>query len=337
MFTKISFNANFNLNKRVNNNNNNNNNNFNINKKGILLKQKNKNIHKNVNFNDVNNIISYSNIKRNNNHFKTLNNFRNKLNLDDNIKYSSIISNIKRTTKKKTLYNPHMPSLRNFLNNQKKYNKFTSSVMKNKSINKKIFKQNNNINKIDNINKINNNNIEKDNINNNDNNNNINENNENKNEINNENLEINNINNKLIDSFIEDESSDNNVNQNIINHSQEINLKQNLKFSNELEMQLLLDYFGEKNFPQIKNDINEIEFLKNKIESSKKMINYIKNQIENENNENKFSYIKEISESKLMSEFLELKKNYNNKIKKYKDIIKKLKIEIINQKKKDKK
>ena len=38
-----------------------------------------------------------------------------------------------------------------------------------------------------------------------------------------------------------------------------------------------------------------------------------------------------------MSEFLELKKNYNNKIKKYKDIIKKLKIEIINQKKKDKK
>ena len=127
------------------------------------------------------------------------------------------------------------------------------------------------------------------------------------------------------------------MNQNIINHSQEINLKQNLKFSNELEMQLLLDYFGEKNFPQIKNDINEIEFLKNKIESSKKMINYIKNQIENENNENKFSYIKEISESKLMSEFLELKKNYNNKIKKYKDIIKKLKIEIINQKKKDKK
>jgi len=102
-------------------------------------------------------------------------------------------------------------------------------------------------------------------------------------------------------------------------------------------MQLLLDYFGEKNFPQIKNDINEIEFLKNKIESSKKMINYIKNKIENENNENKFSYIKEISESKLMSEFLELKKNYNNKIKKYKDIIKKLKIEIINQKKKDKK
>ena len=200
--------------------------------------------------------------------------------------------------------------------------------MKNKSINKKIFKQNNNINV------INNNNIEKD-----INNNivaNLNDNNFNQNDNDNY-IEKNNKNNKIVDSFIEDESSDNNVNQNIINHSQEINLKQNLKFSNELKLQLFLDYFGEKNFLQIKNDINEIENLKIKIESSKKMINYIKNQIENENNENKFSYIKEISESKLMSEFLELKKNYNNKIKKYKDIIKKLKIEIINQKKKDKK
>ena len=322
--TRISFNANYDLNERVNNNNN-----LNSNKKGILIKQKNKNlIHKNVNFNDLNNIIYNSNIKRNNNHFKTLNNFRNKLNLDENIKYSSIISNIKRTTKKKTLYNPHLPSLRCFLNNHKKFNKFTSSVMKNKSINKKIFKQNNNINV------INNNNIEKD-----INNNivaNLNDNNFNQNDNDNY-IEKNNKNNKIVDSFIEDESSDNNVNQNIINHSQEINLKQNLKFSNELKLQLFLDYFGEKNFLQIKNDINEIENLKIKIESSKKMINYIKNQIENENNENKFSYIKEISESKLMSEFLELKKNYNNKIKKYKDIIKKLKIEIINQKKKDKK
>ena len=322
--TRISFNANYDLNERVNNNNN-----LNLNKKGILIKQKNKNlIHKNVNFNDLNNIIYNSNIKRNNNHFKTLNNFRNKLNLDENIKYSSIISNIKRTTKKKTLYNPHLPSLRCFLNKHKKFNKFTSSVMKNKSINKKIFKQNNNINV------INNNNIEKD-----INNNivaNLNDNNFNQNDNDNY-IEKNNKNNKIVDSFIEDESSDNNVNQNIINHSQEINLKQNLKFSNELKLQLFLDYFGEKNFLQIKNDINEIENLKIKIESSKKMINYIKNQIENENNENKFSYIKEISESKLMSEFLELKKNYNNKIKKYKDIIKKLKIEIINQKKKDKK
>ena len=95
--TRISFNANYDLNERVNNNNN-----LNSNKKGILIKQKNKNlIHKNVNFNDLNNIIYNSNIKRNNNHFKTLNNFRNKLNLDENIKYSSIISNIKRTTKKK--------------------------------------------------------------------------------------------------------------------------------------------------------------------------------------------------------------------------------------------
>ena len=95
----------------------------------------------------------------------------------------------------------------------------------------------------------------------------------------------------------------------------------------------------EQKYEILENDMKEIEFTLNKIAKLRDSLEQLKNEIKQKKEENsKYDYLDKIgSEGELMKEMVSIKKKLKERNQKFKDIIKLLRIEIINWKLKNKK
>ena len=95
----------------------------------------------------------------------------------------------------------------------------------------------------------------------------------------------------------------------------------------------------EQKYEILENDMKEIEFTLNKIAKLRDSLEQLKNEIKQKKEENsKYDYLDKIgSEGELMKEMVSIKKKLKERNQKFKDIIKLLRIEIMNWKLKNKK
>jgi len=160
-------------------------------------------------------------------------------------------------------------------------------------------------------------------------------------------------NNTITEEYFQCDNGDEELNVNNMRNkiysenSQKINLC-DLRNNERISFKgLIINYYNspdinkkhEQKYEILENDMKEIQFTLNKIAKLRDSLKELKNEIKQKKKENsKYDYLDKIeSEGELMKEMVSIKKKLKERNQKFKDIIKLLRIEIMNWKLKNKK